>query len=96
MFGQTHHFVRYATDQKYSLDRYATETHRLYRVLDTRLGQTEFVAGEQYSIADIAIFPWVSRFALHQLDWADVPNVKRWYDRLSARPAVKRGMEVLA
>ena len=95
MFGQTHHFRRYAAEQKYSLERYTTKTHRIYRVLDGKLAQSEFVAGDVYSIADIAIYPWVARFELHQLEWASVPNVKRWYDTVGARPAVKRGMEVL-
>jgi GSH-dependent disulfide-bond oxidoreductase len=95
MFGQTHHFRRYAAHEKYSLERYTAETHRLYRVLDGRLAQSEFVAGDEYSIADIAVYPWVSRFELHQLDWAVVPHVRRWYETLGARPAVRRGMEVL-
>nr|AAC43335.1 unknown [Burkholderia cepacia] len=96
MFGQTHHFRRYAVQEKYSLDRYTAETHRLYGVLNKRLAQSEFVAGKEYSIADIAIYPWVSRFELHQLDWADVPHVRRWYDAVGARPAVRRGMGVLS
>ena len=96
MFGQTHHFRRYASEQTYSLKRYTSETHRLYRVLDQQLGKSEFVAGSEYSVADIAIYPWVARFELHQLRWDEVPNVKRWFDALGARPAVKRGMEVLA
>ncbi|MGF6636647.1 glutathione binding-like protein [Paraburkholderia sp. 35.1] len=95
MFGQTHHFRRYAAEQKYSLERYTAETHRLYKVLDGKLAKSEFVAGGAYSIADIAIYPWVARFELHQLDWAAVPHVKRWYDTLSERPSVKRGMEAL-
>ncbi|WP_207004492.1 glutathione S-transferase family protein [Trinickia mobilis] len=96
MFGQTHHFRRYAPGHTYGVERYTSETHRLYRVLDGRLGGSEFVAGSQYSIADIAIYPWVARFELHRLQWSDVPNVKRWYDAIGSRPAVKRGMEVLA
>jgi GST-like protein len=96
IFGQTHHFRRYATQEKYSVDRYTAETHRLYGVLNSRLAQSEFVAGDEYSIADIAIYPWISRFELHQLDWGDVPHVKRWFDTVGARPAVRRGMEVPA
>ncbi|GAB7542932.1 glutathione binding-like protein [Cupriavidus sp. 8B] len=96
MFGQTHHFRRYAAQEKYSLDRFTAETHRLYGVLNNRLAQSEFVAGEAYSIADIAIYPWIARFELHQIDWGTVPHVKRWYDAVGARPAVRRGMKVLA
>jgi GST-like protein len=95
MFGQTHHFRRNAPHETYGLDRYTKETHRLYKVMDTRLGKSEYVAGSQYSIADIAIYPWVARFGLHQIDWGDVPNVKRWYDSIGSRPAVQRGMEIL-
>jgi GST-like protein len=95
MFGQTHHFRRNAPHETYGLDRYTKETHRLYKVMDTRLGKSEYVAGSQYSIADIAIYPWVARFGLHQIDWGDVPNVKRWYDSIGSRPAVQRGVEIL-
>ena len=95
MFGQTHHFRRNAPHETYGLDRYTKETHRLYKVLDARLGKSEYVAGGQYSIADIAIYPWVARFGLHQIEWDDVPNVKRWYDSIGSRPAVRRGMEIL-
>jgi GSH-dependent disulfide-bond oxidoreductase len=96
MFGQMHHFRRNAAEQVYSLDRYKTETHRLYQVLEGTLAKSEFVAGDEYSIADIAIYPWVARFELHDIDWASIPHVKRWYDTLGSRPAVMRGMEVLS
>jgi GST-like protein len=95
MFGQTHHFRRNAPHETYGLNRYTKETHRLYKVLDARFGKSEYVAGSQYSIADIAIYPWVARFGLHQIEWDDVPNVKRWYDSIGSRPAVQRGMEIL-
>lgn len=95
MLGQMHHFKRYAADQTYSLTRYTTETHRLYRVLDGQFRENEFIAGDTYSMADIATYPWIARFELHDLDWAAVPNVKRWYDTVGARAAVKRGMEIL-
>jgi GST-like protein len=95
MFGQTHHFRRYAPQEKYGLERYTAETHRLYKVLDRRLEKSEYVAGNEYSIADIAIYPWIARFELHQIAWDEVPNVKRWYDAIGSRPAVQRGMEVL-
>jgi GSH-dependent disulfide-bond oxidoreductase len=95
MFGQMHHFQRYAKDQEYGVKRYAKETHRLYGVLDGQLAHNEFVAGSEYSIADIAVYPWIARVELHQIEWAAIPNVKRWYDMVGARDAVKRGMEAL-
>jgi GSH-dependent disulfide-bond oxidoreductase len=95
MFGQMHHFKRYAKEQTYSLDRYRTEVHRLYKVLDGQLENRGFVAGNDYSMADIAIYPWIARFELHDLEWSTVPNISRWYDNVGARPAVKRGMEAL-
>ncbi|CAD6544878.1 Disulfide-bond oxidoreductase YfcG [Paraburkholderia hiiakae] len=96
MFGQTHHFRRYAPQETYGLQRYTTETHRLYKVLDGRLAKSEYVAGNEYSIADIAIYPWVARFELHQIAWEAIPNVKRWYDSIGSRTAVRRGMEILS
>jgi GST-like protein len=95
MFGQMHHFQRYAKEQGYSVERYTAETHRLYGVLEGQLARNEFVAGSEYTIADIAVYPWIARFELHKLDWSVVPNVKRWYDAIGARPAVVRGMEAL-
>lgn len=92
MFGQVHHFVRAAPEKvPYAIDRYTKETRRLYAVLDRRLGEADHLAGE-YSIADIATYPWVARHDWHLVDLADFPNVKRWYDTIGARPAVKRGM----
>jgi GSH-dependent disulfide-bond oxidoreductase len=94
MFGQTHHFLRAAREQvPYAIDRYSRETRRLYGVLDRRLGEAPFLAGE-YTIADIATYPWVARHEWHKVDLADFPNVKRWFDTLGARPAVARGMAV--
>lgn len=95
MFGQNHHFRRFAPEQiPYAIERYSKETRRLYGVLDTRLAQTPFVAGE-YSIADMAIFPWCQRADWQGVDLAaDFPNVKRWYDTIAARPQVQKGMSV--
>jgi GST-like protein len=96
MFGQVHHFLRAATEQvAYAIDRYVKEKNRLYGVLDKRLGAAEYLAGE-YSIADIATYPWVARHEWHKTELGDFPNVKRWYDAISARPAVQRGMAVPA
>jgi len=94
MFGQTHHFLRAAREQvPYAIERYTRETRRLYGVLDRRLGEAPFLAGE-YSIADIATYPWVARHEWHKVDLADFANVKRWFDAIGARPAVARGMAV--
>jgi GST-like protein len=96
MFGQVHHFLRAAKEQvPYGIDRYVKEKDRLYGVLDKRLGAAEYLAGE-YSIADIATYPWVARYDWHKTELGDFPNVKRWYDAISARPAVQRGMSVPA
>ncbi len=94
MFGQAHHFLRFAPEQiPYAIKRYSTETARLYGVLDKRLGKAEFLASE-YSIADIATFPWVARHEWQKIDLTDYPNVSRWYSTIAARPAVERGMKV--
>jgi GST-like protein len=94
MFGQAHHFLRSAKEQvPYGIKRYTDETRRLYGVLQKRLSDAEHLAGE-YSIADIATFPWVARFEWHKVDLADFPAVKRWFDQINARPAVQKGMAV--
>ena len=96
MFGQAHHFLRAAKEQvPYGIKRYTDETRRLYGVLDTRLKEAAFLAGE-YSIADIATYPWVARHEWHKVELNDFPNVKRWYDTIGSRPAVARGMAVPA
>jgi GST-like protein len=94
MFGQVHHFVRAAkVEVPYAIERYTKEKDRLYGVLDKRLGEAEYLAGE-YSIADIATYPWVARHEWHRTDLATFPNVKRWFDAIGARPGVQRGMAV--
>ena len=94
MFGQAHHFRRFAPEKiPYAVDRYSNETKRLYGVLDRRLKESEHLAGD-YSIADIATYPWVSRHEWQGVALAEFPSVKRWFDALSARPAVSRGMAV--
>ena len=97
MFGQTHHFLRAAKeDVPYGKKRYHTETRRLYGVMNRRLGEARYLAGDEYTIADIATFPWVSRFEWHQVDLNEFPNVKRWFDENAARPAVQKGMAIPA
>jgi GST-like protein len=95
MPGQAHHFLGLENeiDRRYGVKRYVDETRRLYGVLDRRLARVEFVAGA-LSVADFAIVGWVWRHERHKVDLADFPNVKRWYDTLMARPAVKRGFEI--
>ena len=96
MFGQVHHFLRAAKEPvPYAIERYSKEKDRLYGVLDQRLAGAEYLAGE-YSVADIATYPWVARYEWHKTNLADFPNVKRWFDAISARPAVQRGMKVPA
>lgn len=96
MFGQAHHFLRFAPQVvPYAIERYTKEVRRLYGVLDQRLAQAEYFA-EEYSIADIAIYPWVARYEWHQANLADFPNVQAWFGRIGGRPAVQRGMNVPA
>ncbi len=96
MFGQAHHFMRAKKDEiPYGSERYGTESKRLYGVLEKRLQQAAYLADE-YSIADIATYPWVARHEWHRVDLAAFPAVKRWYDIIGARPAVVRGMAVPA
>jgi GST-like protein len=96
MFGQAHHFLRAAPEPvPYAIERYGKETRRLYGVLDRRLGEKEYLAGE-YSIADIATFPWVARHEWHKVDLDEFPKVARWFAAIAARPAVARGMRVPA
>jgi len=78
----------------YAIDRYVKEKDRLYGVLDKRLGEAKYLAGGEYTIADIATYPWVARYEWHKTDLNQFPNVKRWFDAISQRPAVQRGMKV--
>jgi len=98
MFGQANHFANYAPEKiPYAIDRYRNEAARLLRVLEKRLGETKHLAGRDYSIADIATFPWVrSAAAVGHLDLNETPVVKNWMEGIDARPAVERGLAVLA
>jgi GST-like protein len=94
-FGQVHHFLRQAKEPvPYAIDRFVKEKDRLYGVLDKRLGEAQYLAGGEYTIADIATYPWVARYEWHKTDLNQFPNVKRWFDAISQRPAVQRGMKV--
>lgn len=95
MLGQAHHFLRFAPeDVPYAKERYRNETRRLYGVLDKRLGEAEWLAGDEYSMADIATFPWAARHEWQEIDLDDFPNVKRWFDSIASRPAVQRGRTI--
>jgi GST-like protein len=95
MLGQAHHFNAYAPERiRYAMDRYTNEAGRLYHVLDRRLAERDCVAGD-YSIADMAIFPWCRLYKRQGLRIEDFPNVKRWFDIIAARPAVAEGMAQL-
>lgn len=97
MLGQVHHFLRAAPERvQYAVDRYGAEARRIYGVLESRLDGRSWLAGDDYSIADIATFPWIARHDWQRIELADYPQVKRWFDALCARPAVQRGMEVPA
>ena len=94
MFGQAHYFLRHAPENElFGRERFLKEVARLYGVMEKRLAESQFLAGD-YSIADIATYPWVSRYEMHRTKLEDFPSVKRWFDAIGARPAVKRGMEV--
>jgi GST-like protein len=93
-FGQVHHFLRAAPEPvPYAIARYTKETRRLYGVMDRHLARHEYLAAG-YSIADIATYPWVARHEWHKVELSDFPAVKRWFDQISARPAVQAGMKV--
>src|SRR3954469_1586412 len=97
MLGQAHHFRVYAPEKlPYAIERYTNEARRLYCVLDTQLARNKYIAGNQYTIADIAIFPWLRSWKNQGIDWNDFPHLKGWFDEIAARPAVQRGVEVLA
>ncbi|WP_343035919.1 glutathione binding-like protein [Hongsoonwoonella zoysiae] len=96
MFGQAMHFIHYnpgASD--YAANRYLTEAKRLYSVLDRRLGEAAYAAGEDYTIADMAIWPWVARHPMQTVDLNEYPNVRRWYVEIANRPSVQRGWSIL-
>jgi GST-like protein len=97
MLGQAHHFNFYAPEKiTYAMERYSKEANRLYGVLDRRLAESEYVGCGKYTIADIAIMPWLRTYERQGVAIDQYPHVKRWFDALNARPAVQRGLNVLA
>jgi GSH-dependent disulfide-bond oxidoreductase len=97
MLGQAHHFRNYAPEPiPYAIDRYSNEAKRLYGVIDRQLNKSAYLAGSNYSIADMATFAWARSWKNQGIDWADYPYAKKWFDAISDRPAVARAVQVLA
>jgi GST-like protein len=97
MLGQAHHFLVYAPEKiPYAMQRYSKEANRLYGVMDRRLTESKFIACGEYTIADMAIMPWLRSYKNQGVEMEEYPQVKRWFDGIAARPAVQRGLAVLA
>jgi GSH-dependent disulfide-bond oxidoreductase len=95
MLGQANHFRQYAPEKiPYAVERYTNEAARLYRVIDRRLAETTFIAGDEYTIADMAIFPWLRSHENQGQSLDDYPSLKRWYEGMEARPAIRRALDV--
>ena len=96
MLGQNHHFRLYAPEKiEYAVNRYTNEAKRIYGVIDKRLSTSKFIACGQYTIADMAIFPWLRNWKNQGVELDDYPHLKAWFEQIAARPAVKRGVEML-
>jgi GST-like protein len=97
MLGQAHHFLAYAPEKiPYAMQRYAKEANRLYGVMDRRLAESKFIACDEYTIADMAIMPWLRSYERQNVNMDEYPHVRKWFDGIGARPAVQRGLAVLA
>nr|WP_316639004.1 glutathione S-transferase N-terminal domain-containing protein [uncultured Roseateles sp.] len=97
MLGQAHHFRIYAPEKiEYAVNRYTSEAQRLYGVMNKRLAASTYIGGPEYSIADVAIFPWLRSWKNQGIDWNEFPHLKGWFDEIAKRPAVKRGLDVLS
>ena len=97
MFGQANHFRAYSVEKiTYAIERYTNEANRLTGVLDKRLGEAPYLAGDEYSIADMAVFPWMRNADKRGINLAEFPHAQRWFDAINGRPAVKRALEVLS
>ena len=95
MFGQANHFRMFAEEEiPYGIERYTKEAHRLYRVMDRRLADAAYLGGDDYSIADIATYPWVARYKWHGIELDEIPHVQRWFETIGARPAIVTGMAI--
>jgi GST-like protein len=97
MLGQTHHFRMYAPEKiEYAINRYSNEAKRLYGVIERRLSQSTWLGGSDYSIADIATFPWLRSWENQGIVLAEFPHLQAWFNKIAERPAVQRGVKVLA
>jgi GST-like protein len=97
MLGQAHHFRMYAPEKvQYGIDRYTNEAKRLYGVIDRQVAKEGYLAGSEYTIADIATWPWLRSWQNQGVDINEFPDLKRWFEEIEARPAVQRGVQVLA
>ena len=97
MLGQTHHFRAYAPEKvEYAVNRFSNEARRLYGVMDKQLATSDYIAGKEYTIADMAVWPWLRSHERQGIDLAEFPNVKDWFEAIGNRPAVQRGITVLA
>jgi GST-like protein len=97
MLGQAHHFRIYAPEKiAYAVERYTNEARRLYGVMNRQIARHRYIAGNEYTIADIAVFPWLRSWKNQGIDWNDYPHLRGWFDEVAARPAVERGVQVLA
>jgi GST-like protein len=97
MLGQAHHFLQYAPEKiEYAMNRYRNEAKRLYGVIDTQLQKSEWLACDEYTIADMATFPWLRAPERQGVNVDEYPHLKKWRDKIANRPAVKKAVEVLA
>jgi GST-like protein len=97
MLGQTHHFRAYAPEKvEYAINRFSNEARRLYGVMDKQLATNDYIAGKEYTIADMAVWPWLRSHERQGIDLGEFPNVKAWFEAIGNRPAVQRGITVLA
>ena len=97
LLGQAHHFLGYAPEKiTYAMKRYSNEANRLYGVMDRRLTQSKFIACDEYTIADMAIMPWLRSYERQGVNMDEYPHDRKWFDGIAARPAVQRGLAVLA
>jgi len=97
MFGQANHFRQYAVEKiPYAIDRYTNEANRLTHILDKRVREVPYLAGDEYSIADMAVFPWMRNADKRGINMAEYPHAQRWFDAINARPAVQRALKVLS
>lgn len=97
VLGQAHHFSNFAPQKiEYAVKRFTTEAHRLFSVMERQVSKHPFTAGSEYSVADVAVFPWIRSWANQGIDWREYPKLRQWYERVGARTEVKIGLQILA